>query len=362
MVTSLLAPDPARIDPDWMTQALRRANVLREARVAEIARTPVGNGLLGDSYRFTLIYDHEEPGAPASVIGKFPAADPASRKSGSAHLLYVREVSFYRELARTVAIHTPLPYVAEIDPETDDFTLILQDLAPARQGDQLAGCSLEDAMTALSEAAALHAPRWSDPMLETLDWLAIRPARLSPTLTDTLPPIISLFKERYQGALEPEFIALVDKLPPALARSRDDRSCPRTVQHADFRLDNVMFDVNGGARPMATLDWQTLTVGPGAVDVAYFLSAAIDPPERRQHERELVRFYHAELIRRGVQSYDWDQCWRDYRRYTLHGILMGVFSALSVERTERGDALFLKMTRGACAQALDNGTFDFWKD
>jgi hypothetical protein len=77
---------------------------------------------------------------------------------------------------------------------------------------------------------------------------------------------------------------------------------------------------------------------------------------------ELVRFYHAELIRRGVENYGWDQCWRDYRRYALHGILMGVFSALSVERTDRGDALFLKMTRGACAQALDSGTFDFWMD
>jgi hypothetical protein len=39
---------------------------------------------------------------------------------------------------------------------------------------------------------------------------------------------------------------------------------------------------------------------------------------------------------------------------------MGVFSALSVERTERGDALFLKMTRGACEQALDLDTFSFW--
>jgi len=362
MVNSLLTPDPARIDPDWMTRALRRAGVLREASVVDVTRAPVGNGLVGDSYRFTLTYDHHEPGAPASVIGKFPAADPASRRSGSAHLLYLREVSFYRELARTVAIHTPRPYVAEIDPQTDDFTLILQDLAPARQGDQLAGCSLEDARTALSEAAALHAPRWGDPALETLDWLAIRPAGLNPTINEMLPPIIGLFKERYHGALEPQFIALVEKLPQALARSLDDRSSPRTVQHADFRLDNVMFDVNGGERPMATLDWQTLVIGPGAVDVAYFLSAAIDPAERRQHEQELVRFYHAELIRRGVAGYDWDQCWRDYRRYTLHGILMGVFSALAVERTERGDALFLKMTRGACAQALDHDTLEFWKD
>jgi len=73
------------------------------------------------------------------------------------------------------------------------------------------------------------------------------------------------------------------------------------------------------------------------MDVAYFLSAGLDPSERRQHEADLVHFYHAELTRRGVRNYDWDHCWHEYRRQTFHGILMGVFSALSVERTERGD-------------------------
>jgi hypothetical protein len=49
---------------------------------------PVGNGLVGDGYRFGLAYEEVEPGAPARVIGKFPAANPDSRRSGSAHLLF----------------------------------------------------------------------------------------------------------------------------------------------------------------------------------------------------------------------------------------------------------------------------------
>ncbi|HWA63415.1 MAG TPA: phosphotransferase [Caulobacteraceae bacterium] len=321
----------------------------------------MGNGLVGDSFRFVLTWDR--PGAgPASVVGKFPARDPASRQAGSAHLLYLREVSFYRELAATVAITTPKAYVAEIDPQTDDFTLIFEDLGPARPGDQLAGCSVEDAVTALSEAAALHAPRWGDASLETLDWLAGRPAESTATITAVLPGVVALFRERYEGQLEPEFMALVEAMPAALARAQTDRSSPRTVQHGDFRLDNILFDIQGGTRPMATLDWQTVTVGPGVTDAAYFLSAALDPDVREAHEQALVRGYHAELLRRGVTGYDWDACWRDYRRFTLHGILMGVFSALAVERTERGDALFLKMTRGACAQAAALNSFAFWRD
>jgi len=112
-----------------MTDALRQAGAMRGTKVVDMTCEPVGNGLVGDSYRFGLAYEEVEPDAPASVIGKFPAADPDSRRSGSAHLLYLREVSFYRELAHTLPINTPRPFVAQIDPETDDFILIREDLA-----------------------------------------------------------------------------------------------------------------------------------------------------------------------------------------------------------------------------------------
>ena len=361
MDQSLLQPDPARIDADWMTRALRQAGVIAAARVETVAAKPVGNGLVGDSFRFELAYDRAEPGAPASVVGKFPAKDPASRQSGADHVLYRSEVSFYRQLAHTVAIHTPKAYVAEIDLANDDFTLLFEDLGPARQGDQLAGCDLADAEVAVREAAALHAPRWGDASLLALDWILLKAERAQ-AITAMLPPIIGLYRERYDGQLEPEFMALVEKLPAAMARMREDATSPFTVQHGDYRLDNILFDIQGGARPMATLDWQTVGVGPGATDVAYFLSAGLDADLRRANEQDLIRLYLDELQRRGVQDYGWDACWRDYRRFTLHGILMGVFSALAVERTERGDALFLKMTRGACQMAADLDSFAFWEE
>ncbi len=348
------------IDPEWLTSALRSAGALPTGRVCDISSAPVGNGLVADSFRFTLGYADAPPTAPATIVGKFPSHDPTSRKTGSDHLLYVREVSFYRELAATVAIHTPRAYAAVIDPATDDFVLLLADLAPARQGDQLAGCSLADAQIAMGEAAALHAPRWGDPALERLDWLAIRPAALAGMVDAMLPTIIAMFLERFGTMLAPEHAAMIDRLPAALIAMRGTRNAPVTVMHADFRLDNMMFDVGGCTRPMATLDWQTVTAGPGLTDVAYFLAAGISTAERRAHEVELVRFYHTELIRRGVRNYGWDNCWRDYRRFTLHGIVMGVFSALSVERTPRADALFLRMTEGACEQAADHASFEFW--
>ena len=358
MVADLRRADT--IDPEWLTQVLRAAGDLPTGRVVDFHRTAVGNGLVADSYRFDLTYADAPPEAPASLVGKFPSHDPVSRKSGSDHLLYLREIAFYREMAATVAIRTPRAFAAMIDPATDDFVLLLADLAPARQGDQLAGCSIADAVLAMTQAAALHAPHWGDAALERIDWLAVRPATLGAMVDAMLPTIIALFRERFAGMLAPEHLAMVERLPAALAAMRGNRSAPVTVIHADYRLDNMMFDVNNGTAPMATLDWQTVTAGPGLTDIAYFLSAGISPTQRRSHEIELVRFYHEALLRMGVRNYGWDQCWHDYRRYTIHGIVMGVFSALSVERTDRADALFAAMTQGACEQAADHGSFEFW--
>lgn len=355
-----IAARPEEVDAEWMTAALRAAGVLGEARVSEVVAKPVGNGLVGDSFRFALTYDGAAPDAPASVVGKFAAADAASRASGAGLGLYLREVSFYRELAHTVAIITPRAFFAEIDPATADFTLIFEDLGPARAGDQLAGCSVEDAQTALLEAAALHAPWWGNPALEAMSFLRLSEAT-TPQIQAALPMVVTAFKDRYAGQLEPELMALVDRLPAATVAMNADRSgFPMTVQHGDFRLDNILFEVQGGSRRMGTLDWQTVTLGPGVTDAAYFLSAGLDPDVRRAHERDLIGRYHAELVRLGVKDYGFEQCWADYQRLAVHGVLMGVFSAMAVERTERGDALFLKMTRGGCLQALDHKTFDLW--
>lgn len=359
MTKPAIAATSAQIDPAWMTAALRASGAIREASVTDIVAKPVGNGLVGDSFRFTLTYDAAEPGAPASVVGKFAAQDPSSRASGVGHQLYLKEVSFYRELAHTVKINTPKAHFAEIDPATHDFTLIFEDLGPARPGDQPTGCTLDDARTAMLEAAALHGPRWGDPVLETIPYLNTS-AELYPHILAALPMVLAAYHDRFDGALEPEFMALVDRLPEVMAKFSSPRPGAKTLQHGDFRLDNILFDVQDGKARMGTLDWQTVACGFGALDVAYFLSAGLPYDVRRAHEQDLVRTYHEELKRFGVKDYAWEDCWRDYRGSAVHGVFMGVFSAIAVERTERSDALFLAMTRGGCVQALDHGAFDLW--
>ena len=79
------------------------------------------------------------------MIAKLPAADETSRATARSLGSYENEVRFYQLLAPELPMRTPAVYYADIDVETASFILLLEDMAPAQQGDQLRGCSPETA-------------------------------------------------------------------------------------------------------------------------------------------------------------------------------------------------------------------------
>ena len=60
-----------------------------------------------------------------------------------------------------------------MSPSSGDFTLLLEDLAPWEQGDQLTGCTPAQARDAAVNLAGLHGPRWCDPALLDIEGLSI---------------------------------------------------------------------------------------------------------------------------------------------------------------------------------------------
>ncbi len=344
------ALEAGAVDAAWLTERLRAAGTIRDARVVAVESKAVGVGMLGDSIRFAVTYDRDE-GAPASFVGKFAAADPVSRATGRDFGLYAREVGFYRHLAPTVAVRTPRCHAAEYDATDGSFALLLEDLTPARPGNQLTGCDLADAEAAMEQAAALHAPRWNDDSLRAHDFLDTSAAR--DVVLKVFPDCLAEFHRRYDGVLEPEYMAVCDGYGARIHAAMAAPDGPFTLTHGDFRLDNMLFDANGGRDRLAILDWQSPAIGKGAVDVAYFLGLALSIEDRRRHERHLLDYYLEQLRARGVRDYGYDDLYRDYRLTLLSGVSTAVFASASTKRTERGDAMFLAMARGGCAQAID---------
>lgn len=337
--------------PDAITPAFW-ASVLGRAPAAWRWEA-IGTGQVGDSVRFTFDWDGGE--GPPTLAGKFAAADPTSRGTAAMLGLYAKEVRFYRELAPQLPVRTPEVLFAGMADDGGSFFLLFEDLGPARGGNQIAGCSLADARAVIRQAAALHAPGWHNPAILDLDWLQPDPAAAA-QVRALYPQAQAVFRERYAGVLEPEYMALCEALAEVTAateRAHDKVS----LVHGDFRLDNVLFDIKGGAEGVAVLDWQTLAIGNGLTDVGYFLGCGIGDTLRRAHERELLELYCAEMTARGVPL-SVEAIWRDYVLGALHGVSTAVFSAAFVVRTERGDANFLSMARGACALCLEHGSLD----
>ncbi|HSM54471.1 MAG TPA: phosphotransferase [Erythrobacter sp.] len=349
---------PDEVTGDWLAERLRQAGLLGDGRITAVRWEAIGTGQVGDSVRFHLEYDAPDKG-PATLAGKFPAADPTSRGTAAMLGLYAKEVRFYREVAAQLEVRVPATYAAEVSEDGSSFILLFEDLAPQRGGNQLAGCSIEDARHGIVQAAGIHAPSWRNPAILELDWLLPDPAATSQVRT-LYPGAQALFRERYADTLEPEFMEICERLAASgtwMARSHPHVS----LVHGDFRLDNMLFGIGNGAEPIAVLDWQTLSIGHPLTDIGYFLGCGIGDTLRRAHEAELLDLYCDEMTRRGVPLTR-DEIWRDYVIGALHGVSTAVFSAAFVERTPRGDANFLSMARGACALALEHGSLQLLEE
>ncbi len=347
-----IASTPEGLTAAWLTQALRSSGHLAEGRVSKVVTEPLGTGQVCDCYRLTLAYaGHDgDDGAPGTLVAKLPAAGETSRATAQALRLYEIEVDFYQQLAPQLPVRTPAVFYADQDVEATSFVLLLEDLAPAEPGDQLEGCSPDQARAAIGELVRLHAPRWGDESLSSLEWLHTNAGASPDASASFLPLLWDNFVERYATVLEPEVRGAGDTLFAHLGGFYRADTKPWTVIHGDYRLDNLLFSPDG---PVTVVDWQMCAHGPAMNDVAYFIGAGLLTDVRRRVERDLVRAYYDDLVAAGVTGFDWDRCWEAYRRGTWSGLIIAVASATLVERTERGDQLFLTMATRHAHHAID---------
>jgi hypothetical protein len=350
---------PAAVTPEWLTAVLAHDGVA--AQVRGFTAKPVGTGQIGQSIKFELDYAHGGADAPASLVGKFPSPGDESRNTGIALGNYIREVNFYKHLAPTALIATPKVYFTEVDPATSEFVLMMEDLAPAQQGDQLAGCTLEQTRLALREAANLHASHWADSAIEDLAWVSgTRAAGLAGSADPGAVTMLwQAFCARYGDRIAADSRMIGDTLTANFARYATLYSGPRSLVHVDYRPDNMMFATPAGGRPLTVLDWQSLAFGCGVTDVAYFLAGALPREERRAREHGLLREYHDRLYQLGVNDYAFETCWRDYRSHTFGLFMVAFYASMIVTQTPRGDAMFMAMLRSASDQIIDLDSLDF---
>ncbi|MEO5875341.1 MAG: phosphotransferase [Streptosporangiaceae bacterium] len=335
---------PEGLTPSWLSSALG-------TEVTAVTWRKVGSGQIGACYRLDL----EGGDVPRHLIAKLAAEDPAGRAFlGPA---YRAEVLFYRDLAHTVAVRTPRCHYSAISEDNTTFVILLEDAAPAVQGDQLAGCPAAQAADAVANLAGLHGPRWCDPKLLELPWLAAVTGEDARMLAEVFTPAVETFIARFTGRLPDADAATLRAVAESMARWIVGRPERFGLVHGDYRLDNLMFPPEG-APGVTAVDWQTLSIGHPVRDLAYFLGTGLDPELRAREEHVLVSHYHAALTGYGVSGYSAEECFEDYRFAALQGPLITVLGCAYGSRTDRGDTMFLTMARRSSAMIRDLGSLD----
>ncbi|CDQ42491.1 phosphotransferase family protein [Mycolicibacterium neoaurum] len=345
---------PGEITPAWMSGALRSVNT--EPVVDTATVTPVGTGQTGATYRVAVTYTRGGDQLPSSYVVKLPSQDPEVRQRVA--LGYRSEHAFYTEVAATVAVPTPHCYHIDIANEGVDFVMLMADLAPAVQGDQILGCSATEAALAVEALAGLHGPRWCDPA-----WLDFGGTTMPRADADIARGMGDLARfaadtttERLGARISPEDLLTIDRavtLVSAWLRLEPNRFA---LLHGDYRLDNLLFDP--GCTRVTVVDWQTLAVGLPARDLAYFIATSFSVAERAGFEADLVTAYHRRLCSHGVTGYDVGACWDDYRIGMLQIPLLTMLGFAFSAATERGDDMVLAMLARGCAAIRDLGTLD----
>ncbi|MBU6202372.1 MAG: phosphotransferase [Acidobacteria bacterium] len=317
------------------------------ASLSVLGREPIGTGQMSTSLRVTV--STEPPGRlPASLVVKQPSPDPTSRAASRATRTYEIETSFYREVLPRVAVCAPRCWAVRFLPASDDFLLVLDDLAPRMQGDQIAGASVAQVASAVDELAMLHGPVWGDESLARLDWLnradAEQRAGTRALLASCWPRFVDRYGDRLDAVVRRVGHSFVDDPGTYFDPPRGEL----TVVHGDFRLDNLLFDPAGGRT--AVVDFQTAVLGWGATDLAYLVGGSLPTDVRRLHDRELVDRWVTGLEAFGARPSD---PWGQYRRQSWAGLIMAVVASVLVQRSERGDEMFVAMANRHAAHADD---------
>lgn len=352
-------PNADTVTAAWLTEQLHKAGHT-DTEVTDFTAKQIGTGQIGKCVRYQLQHSNPSTQAPVSLVGKFPSDDPLSQATGVALRNYYCEVRFYQELANQVTIPVPACYYADIVDHGPEFALLLEDLTPAEQGNQLEGCTAEVAEAAVQALVGLQVPSWCNASLKQKDWLMPPPDTPPGAALGMYQQTLPAFLDRFQSQLTSEQAQIIEQVAQSpncpLFAPLDEPFC---LEHVDYRLDNLMIET-GSVRPKITaLDWQSLKLGRPLNDVAYFLGAGLLPEDRKAAEENIVRGYHQRLLAAEIKDFDWDACWQAYRRATFSGFAVTVVASVLVQQTERGDQMFRTMAQRHAQHALDLNAAEF---
>ncbi len=294
------------VTPAWLEAALslHRTGVgLRDAELVDVQHGTCTKL----RFRLDLNAAGRAAGIPELIIVK-GGFEPHSR---AMHYMHAHEVHAYADVAPLSPLRSPACWFAGYDADRQQGVVILDDLVA--RGVEF--CHPQRPLTPDAVAARLevlarhHALSWGEP------------GRLFPWATGLVegfdrygaelltPEAWQQFVLSARGAAASVRFHDLEWMLEALRQLvRLSEQQPRALLHGDTHLGNLYVDIDGAP---GFFDSQPHH-GPAMCEVAYHVAGALDPADRRGHERGLVVHYREALIAAGIDPPPLNEMMRQY--------------------------------------------------
>jgi thiamine kinase-like enzyme len=308
------------VSAEWLTAIL-----CRDHPGAEVVGVQVDGGSSGSSVRRRIGVTYNEAGRDAGLVDSyFAKATPALLTRLSSAMAAAQEANFFRTLRPELPIEAPLHRFSSYDFSTGRSFHLFEDLVATRGAcfcNFATVINREQAEQVVDLLALLHGRHYASPRLEQdLKWI---------------PPYESFFSAmEYHGVhaghdqarrvaahvIAPDVTERWDEIwPMAILGLRLHTEEPRTIIHNDVHLGNWYITGDG---VMGLCDWQLVSTGHWARDVAYALGTILTPEDRRRWESDLLARYVERLEEHGGPGVRFDTAWTRYRQQSFAALLM----------------------------------------
>ena len=302
------------LDPEWLSEALD--DIGAGDRIVDVEEVD-SSKTLAQKVRFRLTVER------ADGVRETRAYCVKAHLDGSPGTDLLSEAPFYAELALRLDVRVPRAYYCAVDHSAEQAMVIMDDVV-ANGGHFLSAFtpySLGTARDSLGQLARLHAGTWGCEDVADVDWLAPRIMGMA----DVFP--LELLQSLLDDGRGPDVASeLRSASNVAEAMRRTGAHETTCVIHADPHSGNSYLDADGRA---CWLDWQIVQRGNWATDISYHLATVLDVETRREHERELLRHYLAELDSLGASAPAWDEAWEQYTLSFSYGYFLWVITRIS---------------------------------
>ncbi len=305
------------ISLEWLSGALRRRVPGLDLRDFEILDVNHGT-----CTKIRLRLGLDEAGRRAGIPERLMLKGGFEPHSRQMHYMHAFEVRAYRDVFPVLKLPSPACYFADYDPERKQGIVIMEDLTArgVRFCDPLKPSNHDEVSRRLVELARYHAKTWGSPELEPggkWGWLGVCIPETGGHMRQFFTPgVWQRFVDLPRGRAASIYFHDLDWIREAFDRlSRLASRLPHALIHGDTHPGNLYIEPDGTPGFFDSLPHRW----PAIAEVCYHITSALDPLDRRQWEKDLVRLYLDELTRCSVAAPALDEAMKQYAAFLAFG-------------------------------------------